>query len=618
MSKIRAQIPIYASIVITVICIFGVGFMFRLNSGKIIDSAVVGSLEDSCKAQAVAFSMRLKDQTLVLESDAHFFENVDMDDFVEVGKILSMIGREALFNTIGVADSRGRSLDVNGVETDVREFEFFRRSMAGKTAVVKSDFSDFNYWDALVLSAPIMRNGMVVGVIYGIFTNEELNSVIEGFSYDDKMASLLFGSDGTILARSNNPVLVTNRIVNFFDIGTSWGLHGNDTLESLKIDLEKNQSVVIPYQTGTKKRLAIMTPVGIHDWYYAIVTHQSVITDIIDTLSFHVIIIEVILVLAFSLLLFSILFLLKNNDSINRMNEKFRIATKQNQTVVFDFDCEKCAIEFNGDTEFIFGEQVDRIESKDFPILQRLIHEDDFSLFKALRNFNKDNLDTVNREFRMKCFDGNYYWFKMLGTFIKNQDGSPRKLVGNLANVDDVINKERILKQKAENDALTGLLNKGTFQERVEGVLANAKKDDLYAFYIIDLDNFKKVNDSMGHIVGDKVLSDTAQKLCVVFSDEDFVGRIGGDEFTAFLKLTSDGKRIGEKIIRSKAAAICEKLNEVYTNGNVKVNVSSSVGIALYPEHGQKYNDLYKNADSALYLSKNGGKNQFHIFNTVL
>ena len=618
MSKIKAQIPIYASIAITVICMFGVGFLFRLNSGKIIDDAVVGSLEDSCKAQAVAFSMRLKDQTLVLESDAHFFENVDMDDFGEVRKTLSLIGKEALFKTIGVADSRGRSLDANGVETDVKTFEFFRRSMAGKTAVAKSDFSDFNYWDALVVSAPIMRDGAVVGVIYGIFTNEELNSIIEGFNYDEKTASLLFGSDGTILARSNNPVLVTNRIVNFFDIGTSWGLNGNDTLESLKIDLEKNQSVVIPYQTGTKKRLAIMTPVGIHDWYYAIVTHQSAITDIIDTLSFHVVIIEVILVLSFSLLLFSILFLLKNNDSINKMNEKFRIATKQNQTVVFDFDCEKCTIEFNGDTEFIFGKQIDRIESRDFPILQRIIHADDFSLFKALRNFKKENLGTVNREFRLKCFDGSYYWFKMLGTFIKNPDGSPRKLVGNLANVDDVINKERILKQKAENDALTGLLNKGTFQERVEGVLANAKKDDLYAFYIIDLDNFKKVNDSMGHIVGDKVLVDTAQKLCLVFTDKDFVGRIGGDEFTAFLKLSSDGKKIGEKIIREKAAAICEKLNEIYSNDNVKVNVSSSVGIALYPEHGQKYNDLYKNADSALYLSKNGGKNQFHIFNTVL
>ncbi len=618
MSKIKAQIPIYASIFITIVCIVGVGFMFRMNSGKIIDEAVVGSLEDNCKSQAVAFSMRLKDQMIVLESDAHFFESVDMDDFEAVKNALASLGKEELFKIIGVADRHGRSIDCTGVESHAGDLEFFRKAMDGKMAITSSDFEDFNYWDALVLSAPIIKNGAPAGAVYGIFTGDELNTIIEGFNYDEDRASLLFGADGTIIARSHNPVLVTNRITNFFDIGTSWGLKGTDTLESLKIDLEKSQTVVIPYQTGTKKRLAVMTPVGIHDWYYAIVTHQSVIIDIINTLSYHVVIIEVILCLAFALLLFSILFLLKNNDSMSKMNEKFRIATKQNQTIVFDFDCDKCAIEFNGDTEFLFGQQIDRLDSKDFPILQRIIHEDDFSLFKALRDFNRGSLSAVNREFRIKCFDGNYYWFKMLGTFIKGNDGKALKLVGNLANVDDVINKEKMLKQKAENDALTGLLNKGTFQEKVEAVLANAKNDDLYAFYIIDLDNFKQVNDSMGHLVGDKVLVDTAQKLCMVFSDKDFVGRIGGDEFTAFLKLTSDGKKIGEKIIREKASAICEKLNEIYSNKDVKVNVSSSVGIALYPEHGLKYNDLYKNADSALYLSKNGGKNQFHIFNTVL
>ena len=118
----------------------------------------------------------------------------------------------------------------------------------------------------------------------------------------------------------------------------------------------------------------------------------------------------------------------------------------------------------------------------------------------------------------------------------------------------------------------------------------------------------------MGHTVGDKVLLDTAKKLCMVFSDKDFVGRVGGDEFAAFLKLQAVDHITGEKILQSKAKAICTKLNELYSDGNIKVNVSSSIGVAIYPKHGTKYSDLFRHADKALYVAKNNGKNQFHIY----
>lgn len=618
MARIKAHVPIFTSVFITLLSIVGVGIIFRIHSGAIIDTAVINSLKDNCKAQAVTFSMRLRDQMLVLESDAHFFEQIDMDNFDEVKKTLAAFGKEKIFGTIGVADRNGHSIDCNGIEGDVKYFDFFKKAMSGKTVTCCSEFSDFIYWDALIVASPIMKDGKACGVIYGFFTKDELEAIIEGFSGDSSGASILLSSDGTILARSKNPALITDRIVNFFDLGTSWGENGKENLVSIKKKLENNETSPIPYQTGTKKRIAIMTPIGIHDWYYAIIMHRSAITSIIDSLSYNVIVIEVILCLAFSLLILSVFYLLKSNDSMNKMNEKYRIATKQNQTIVFDLDYLKEKIEFNGDTEFIFGEQVASLQGSGIGRLWRLIHPDDLTLLHPLRNIDSVSMSTMNREFRIRCFDGNYYWFKLIGTFVKDTSGKTTRLVGNGSNVDDVVNKERILKQKAENDALTGLLNKGTFKEKVEKVLENAKDDDLYAFYIIDLDNFKQVNDSMGHIIGDKVLSDTAQKLCVVFSDKDFVGRIGGDEFTAFLKLTTDGKRFGDKIIREKASLICNRLNETYANGNLKVNVSASVGIALYPEHGLKYDDLYVNADSALYLSKNSGRNQYHIFNTVL
>mgnify|MGYP002870101953 CR=1 FL=1 len=147
----------------------------------------------------------------------------------------------------------------------------------------------------------------------------------------------------------------------------------------------------------------------------------------------------------------------------------------------------------------------------------------------------------------------------------------------------------------------------------VSAVLADASADNLYAFYIIDLDNFKKVNDTLGHIVGDFVISDVAQKLCTVFSENDFVGRIGGDEFAAFLKLSGNGTQIGRQIIQAKASAVCTIVDEVYSNDDHDVNVTASIGVALFPAQGRTFDDLYKAADAELYKSKNKGKNQYHI-----
>ena len=174
-------------------------------------------------------------------------------------------------------------------------------------------------------------------------------------------------------------------------------------------------------------------------------------------------------------------------------------------------------------------------------------------------------------------------------------------------------NKELRLIHKAETDPLTGIYNKGAFYDHVQEKLSSASDSDLFAIYIIDLDDFKSVNDNLGHAMGDQVLSDVAKKLCIVFSDKDCVGRIGGDEFAAFLSLSNDGRKLGRSIIENKAKAICSQIQETYRNRRKSVNVSSSVGVAIYPSAGRDYDTLYKNADKALYKIKENGKNAYCI-----
>ena len=157
---------------------------------------------------------------------------------------------------------------------------------------------------------------------------------------------------------------------------------------------------------------------------------------------------------------------------------------------------------------------------------------------------------------------------------------------------------------------MTGLTNKALFHDRLENSLhAAERKDEIIVVLFIDLDNFKYVNDSMGHTAGDRLLKVIANKLAESVRKGDTVSRWGGDEFTILLP---NVKRI------SGIFKLCERiLNEQFKNiilEGQELHVTASIGIALYPQDGDNADQLIKNADAAMYKSKELGKNQFHLY----
>lgn len=171
------------------------------------------------------------------------------------------------------------------------------------------------------------------------------------------------------------------------------------------------------------------------------------------------------------------------------------------------------------------------------------------------------------------------------------------------------------LKNKAERDLLTNLLNKRTFERSVENMVTNHSKDEAGALLIIDLDNFKGVNDTLGHIVGDQVLSGVADKMRETFRQQDYLGRVGGDEFAVYLTFTNTiGEEERRDIIQSRAKYFCSVIGEIAAEIGQEAVISCSMGIAMDPEHGMTYERLYESADQALYKAKNAGKNQYQIW----
>lgn len=162
------------------------------------------------------------------------------------------------------------------------------------------------------------------------------------------------------------------------------------------------------------------------------------------------------------------------------------------------------------------------------------------------------------------------------------------------------------LKIRAENDLLTGLYNKITSELLISDYLETEGKNGRHALFVIDIDNFKNVNDEMGHLIGDRALIDTAAGINDSFRISDIKGRIGGDEFIVLLKnIASD------EDIRKKAEDLCRlfKSIKVY-NGQI----SGSVGAAVYPDHGTTYTELFEIADKAMYHSKELGKDGYYIY----
>ena len=163
---------------------------------------------------------------------------------------------------------------------------------------------------------------------------------------------------------------------------------------------------------------------------------------------------------------------------------------------------------------------------------------------------------------------------------------------------------EALLRKRAELDALTGLYNRTAGHELIDTYLKNHSHDEeqLHAFIIVDLDNFKDVNDKLGHLMGDQALKDTARCFTQNFRREDILCRLGGDEFVVFMKdVTLD-------MVEKKLDAVLAGLHRTYGNGKVQVNISASAGFALAPRHGKFFKELYPRADSALYIAKDGGK----------
>ncbi len=241
--------------------------------------------------------------------------------------------------------------------------------------------------------------------------------------------------------------------------------------------------------------------------------------------------------------------------------------------------------------------------------LQRVgIHPDECE--QVLQKFRTDAVDAMPGkltvvEFRRRQPDGSYAWRRVLMRYLSGGSGEPAKVVGTVID----ISSERMLLQEVHTDSLTGAYNRSYIKYEIERYLKKKTGDVFAGCLMLDIDRFKQLNDSCGHLCGDMVLTDLVKMMKRLYRATDLVARIGGDEFMVFMK---DVYSIG--IVEEKAGRLLEMARRYAAEAEISFDVTLSIGITTTCQGAASFEELYRQADIALYAAKAAGRDCYRTY----
>ncbi|MFI3185548.1 MAG: EAL domain-containing protein [Methylococcaceae bacterium] len=268
----------------------------------------------------------------------------------------------------------------------------------------------------------------------------------------------------------------------------------------------------------------------------------------------------------------------------------------------------------NGSLSTIFGYTMEELLASN---LRMLTHNDDHDKLLALHLRQLLTGELRSFQVEQKCYHkivGKVVWVLLSGSLVANASGDPQYFIIQIQDITERKAVEQQLIYVANHDPLTGLLNRVQFHDRFTQTLTTVRRHDTkLALMFLDLDRFKLINDTLGHRIGDLLLQAVSERLKRSLRANDILARLGGDEFIVLL---SDINHI------DNVARIAQNTIDILTKpfsieGNDMV-VTASIGISVYPEDGENSHVLLTNADTAMYLAKERGKNNYQFYTTEM
>ncbi len=292
--------------------------------------------------------------------------------------------------------------------------------------------------------------------------------------------------------------------------------------------------------------------------------------------------------------------------------ERYRIAAELSKNVLFEYLIKSDEMQLSERFRELFGIQPSIAHFYGNCLkCGEFIHPDDWGVYLEFCEELAAGNNIIETEFRIRDKMGAFIWCQVMGKTIYDDDKKPIRVIGRMANIDAQKKELEAMEYKATRDPLTGVYNKEVTIKKIDKFIAGSSSDR-HVLMLVDFDDFKSVNDTYGHILGDKVLIYVIGRIKEIFSEGEIIGRIGGDEFVVF---TGDITNIDE--VLAKARKLNSILDTTYTSGSHSIPISGSIGVAVYPEAGINYEQLMERADQALYKVKEQGKNNFMVYSST-
>lgn len=301
-------------------------------------------------------------------------------------------------------------------------------------------------------------------------------------------------------------------------------------------------------------------------------------------------------------------------EALRRSQETLRLAVDATHLGLWEYYIDTGELIWNETNRRIYGLPPEGPMTHDM-FVERLHPDDRERVDKAARHFMRPGytgrFDAECRILRQD--DGEMRWLRVNGQTLLDPEGRSR-CVGTSLDITDSKLAEQRIRDVSQRDALTGLPNRALLFDYCNHLLAIAQRTkSTGALLFIDLDRFKPINDTYGHDVGDQVLKQVAKRLQSCTRHEDIVGRLGGDEFVVALPHPEDIH--GPATV---AQNIINRISEPYQVGSLQLHLSPSIGISMYPRHGDNVDALIKCADTAMYEAKKAGRKRHRFYTPAL
>jgi diguanylate cyclase (GGDEF)-like protein/PAS domain S-box-containing protein len=300
---------------------------------------------------------------------------------------------------------------------------------------------------------------------------------------------------------------------------------------------------------------------------------------------------------------------------LRESEERYAIAVQGAKDGLWDWNLKTNQVYFSPRWKSMLGCEEDQIGNSLEEWFNRIHLEDVEPVKKALISHFAAQTTDFESEHRMLHQDGTYRWVLCRGLAIYDDTGKAMRIAGSLTDITSRKQTEKQLLHDALHDTLTDLANRALFMDRLERSLERSKRHEQYLFAVLflDLDRFKLVNDSLGHLVGNQLLIAIARRLQLCIRLEDTVARLGGDEFVILLEgieSASDATRVAERIQTELAQPFNLSGHEMFA--------TASIGIALSATGYEQPEDILRDADVAMYRAKASGKPRYEMFDTSM